>query len=355
MTLVSNFGGYRLSMASNQEFQLAESIQVYKGIIAKLMVFLDLAFYRQFLDKNGQTITLAVNKRSLGHYTWRHNRCRDDGVQYSKNMANLYRISHQIFHKKYQDHKFYTKEMCYQIAQRILFPKKLLSFSEFFKKVQEQAPLRGCFYKIKKDGETKGYLLGSIHCGNELLLNLNPKINKALAKSQIIAAEKRIDQIGKTVFIPKEHHKKKNSFFIKNLKQDMRKVHLNFDFGIEKCIHKKIQTLHGSSKELVGLETDEELHHDYSIFLEELDLSSDNNDGLSEFRNILSGDVDTTTELANEYQKTEHGANMIKRNHNIVERAEGYFKKGRTFIIAGDLHLKGDQGIKKLFEANYTI
>ncbi|QLH34851.1 MAG: TraB/GumN family protein [Parachlamydiaceae bacterium] len=60
------------------------------------------------------------------------------------------------------------------------------------------------FYKIQKEGKTAGYLLGTMHIGNELLINLNPKIRKALSKSKIIAGEEPIDIEGKCEFVPKK-------------------------------------------------------------------------------------------------------------------------------------------------------
>src|SRR5260221_11500101 len=114
MNLVKNFAGFRLAMEPNLPFRKAQSIQVYTGIIGKIMHLLKLAFHQQFKDERGRVITLAVNARSVAHYIWRHNQCRDDQPrQYVKNMKSLYKISHQFFHKKYRAHKFCTEEMCH--------------------------------------------------------------------------------------------------------------------------------------------------------------------------------------------------------------------------------------------------
>ncbi|QLH34850.1 MAG: hypothetical protein HWD61_00845 [Parachlamydiaceae bacterium] len=87
--LVSKFGGYRLAMTS--DYHISESIQVYKGLIAKLMVCLGLAFAQQIFDATGRAVqTLAVNKRSLSHYIWRYNRCNGSSDQ----MKALYNASH---------------------------------------------------------------------------------------------------------------------------------------------------------------------------------------------------------------------------------------------------------------------
>lgn len=54
---------------------------------------------------------------------------------------------------------------------------------------QPQA-IKGYFYKIKDSvGITRGYLLGSIHCLNQSIMNLNGKINKAIAKSDRVFLE----------------------------------------------------------------------------------------------------------------------------------------------------------------------
>lgn len=174
MKLVSDFVGYRLAMTPHQEYRRAESIKVYKGIIAKIMVLFKLALKQNFLDDNGQEFTLAVNKKSLAHYIWRHNRCRDDEPHlYAQNMQNLYKISHTFWHKKRKEHKSFTDEMCYQISKGELFytqPRKIRSLNdamlfhiykrklfyllplkirEFCETIHKQAPLKADFYKIK--------------------------------------------------------------------------------------------------------------------------------------------------------------------------------------------------------------
>ena len=205
MDSVKNVVGYRLSMSPNQPFRQSQSIQVYKGIVGKIMLLLKLALSQQFEDENGKLVILAVNKKSLAHYIWRHNRCRDvERGLYSPRMGSLYKISHRVFTVKNQAHKSYTREMCHQIGKRALLNKESIKINDFVEKVRKQAPLIGNFYKIKKDGKTLGYLLGTIHVGNELLLNLNPKINKALSKSKIIAGEQPIDEIGKETLCPEK-------------------------------------------------------------------------------------------------------------------------------------------------------
>ncbi|QLH34848.1 MAG: hypothetical protein HWD61_00835 [Parachlamydiaceae bacterium] len=95
--LVSNFGGYRLAMTS--DYHISESIQVYKGLITKLMVCLGLAFAQQIIDATGRAVqTLAVNKRSLSHYIWRHNRFKDLQTRSDLMKAN-YIASHQFLIK----------------------------------------------------------------------------------------------------------------------------------------------------------------------------------------------------------------------------------------------------------------
>ncbi len=54
---------------------------------------------------------------------------------------------------------------------------------------QPQA-IKGHFYKIKDSaGITRGYLLGSVHCLNQSIMNLNERINKAIAKSDRVFLE----------------------------------------------------------------------------------------------------------------------------------------------------------------------
>lgn len=53
----------------------------------------------------------------------------------------------------------------------------------------------GCFWKVKKDNVTVGYLLGSIHLTPEYLLDLNSRIRKCFQKSARLAVE--LDVTGK--------------------------------------------------------------------------------------------------------------------------------------------------------------
>ena len=154
MKLVANVCGFRLAMASNNEFYRSQSVQVYKGLIAQIMVVLKIAISQQFLDDMGKTIVLAINKKSLGHYIWRHNRFYHmDPKAYAKNMQKLYLASHRRYHKKYKYHRACIDDMCFTISQRLLFKDKPRKFNEFLEAVHAEAPLKGRFYKIKKDGK----------------------------------------------------------------------------------------------------------------------------------------------------------------------------------------------------------
>lgn len=359
MELVSNFGGYRLTMATNQEFQQAQSLQVYKGIIAKIMIFFNLAFCQEFLDKEGNKVTVAINFKSLGHYIWRHNISRDDKQQqYTESMSNLYKISHQFFHKKHKSHKSYTKEMCYQIAQRALFKGQPLTVEDFQNLVQKQAPLKGIFYKVKKDDKTVGYVLGTIHVGNELLLNLNPKINKALDKSQVVAGEKSIDKLNQHNFKLKEGLEQNYLNFAKAFNSMLKQSRLESTLSIEKCILKKVQAMQDKPK-LEALETDDELNESTNLLIELYDKQEkgNSNEIYQIFQNVLSGDEKFVEAQLDSFKDNKIGANIIQRNSKIVDRAEHYFQKNRTFIAVGYLHLIGEHGIKHLFEKKkgYTL
>ncbi|QLH34854.1 MAG: TraB/GumN family protein [Parachlamydiaceae bacterium] len=143
-------------------------------------------------------------------------------------MASSYGASHNLFNSSYFKYKSLTNETCYQLNQRSIFDGKLLNIDDFIKHVHAQAPLKGLFYKIQKDGQTVGYLLGTMHLGNELFSNLNPKILKAISKSKIIAGEEPIDQMGKKKFVPEKNIEKKFALFSKILHHAIKKLTSHF-------------------------------------------------------------------------------------------------------------------------------
>lgn len=356
MELVSNFIGYRLAMTP--EFQQAESLQVYKGIIAKIMVLLNQAFTQQILDETGRTITLAVDKKSLGHYVWRHNRCRYDApdVQ-AANMQKLYQMSH----KKHQAHKYYTDETAYLLAQRGLFNAKPLKIDDFIKIVKEQAPLKGCFYKIKKDSKTVGYLLGTIHLGNELLLNLNPKVNRAIDKSQVIAGELPIDRLfnGTIMISIKNHLQKKHKEQSEIQNYIFKKARINRAMGIEKNLLNRATSGPGESKKFIGLETVEEQQRCLNQEIEKRKTVKFNSIILyfvgqiaarvvkNLYRNVLSGSE----------KSSKKDTILLNRNHIMAERAVPFLQGDkRTFIAVGNAHLHGEEGVCNLLKAKgYTL
>lgn len=359
MNLVKNFVGFRLTMEPNQPYRKAQTIQVYTGIIGKIMHLLKLAFQQQFEDEAGRVITLAVNTRSVAHYIWRHNRCRDDqSQQYHKNMRSLYRTSHQYFHKNYRAHKSYTKEMNNLIGERALFTKKTIKIDHFRDSIQKQAPLIGNFYKIKKEDKTVGYLLGTIHIGNDLLVNLNPKINKALSKSKIVAGEQPINEIGQRNFVPRKDVEKKYQVLCKVLLRSMKKTGLNFKSGLEICLHDKIQKMENKPR-LVGLETPEEKDDDLNLFLEVMDEKEKfvSKELATMYRDILSNnEAGLNAAIANLNRIKNYAESIKNRNQRMVDRADPFLQEDRTLIAVGNLHLPGEDGMINLLKAKgYTL
>ena len=345
MQLVAQVFGYRLSMRPEQSFKVDQSVKVYKGLIAKIMVKLNLAFTQKFIDLGGHAITVAVNRRSLGHFIWRHNRYSDAEKQYDSGMKALYKVSHRFWNREY---KSFTDEICFQMRGWNLFNAPM-SCNDFLKVVKEQAPLKGSFYKIKKDDRTVGYLLGTMHVGNELFLNLNPKINKALCKSQIVAGEQRIDDMSLQIKI-KPELKKKCRRFSKVLDESCRQSGMKIPMGIEKCILKKIREM-GQPKEFTALETIEETENDINLIFEHFNMKEKpNGKGFyRSFSRILAGNEESAIKDVKKMMGP-YKDNLIRRNRAMVDRSEPFLQRERTFIAVGNLHLHGEHGMKALLE-----
>lgn len=340
--------GYRLAMTP--QYQKAESLQAYKGPIARLMVKLNLAFRQQFIDDQGRVGSLAINKKSLSHYNWRHNYSAAlFPEKYSRSMKRLYKSSHQTSSIYYKNNQVLIKENSRLLCSKNIFKKDPISIKDFVKSVQEYSPVQRHFYKIQKEGETVGYLLGTFHLGNELIANLNPKIEKALNKSKTFAAECEFNlDILKT---PKDPF-----FYNPKEAQTLEPKKLTLYLGVEGCLLRKIKNL-GSPKKLVGLETEEELDHNFhligkyvkqqSIGKKFFGIKNKNIPVYAEFIQYLTGKG--FSEKDSEYKFEELVKNEYKRNHLMAERAMEHLQRERTFIAVGYLHLHGINGMENLF------
>lgn len=352
MVLVSTFFGYRLNISDEKKFQRSKSIQLYRGVIGKLMVALKLAFTQQFLDSDGKQITLAVNKKSLGHYIWRHNRCRDH--KNSNKMKHLYNISHRFFHKKCKIHRHYTREMCFLLDQRKLFKNKSMHFAEFASIVNQQAPLIGEFYKIKNSSnQTVGYLLGTDHFCNKLVNNLNPSINKALSKTRRLCLET-------SYYLNKDKIKFEEIFnFIKSFDIKSNRIYLihykfykrvnlfqKYDTAI--CCLKKLAEIN-NLVQLSDLETKEEHQKAlerirYPKNPPKLSITALRTRAKSVHREYLSGTFRVSKYLDQVNAETERNALMTERFLPFLNQDE------RPVAAVGNLHLMGEKSMVKLLE-----
>lgn len=351
MSIISNFGGYRLSMNSDKPFRQSQSIQMYSGIIARIMVLFRLAFFKTFKDQKGQIRVFAINRKSLAHYVWRNNYCTErTTINYDQSMKLLYQAGHHCLKSNYSIFRSYITKTAELLESRNIEKSETCTLENFVKKIQQMAPLKGYFYKIKNENKTVGYLLGSIHIGNELMANLNPTIRKAILKSSIIAGEEDIRAMGKKKFKIKENLldiKKRNDLFMSDVIATSK---LSFDLGMEKCILKGIQERH-DKKECVGLETDEEKEDSLNLGLQvskpNLSKTKSVKQLLKNFTKVLDGDTNFLYKVYRQEQKENQlfFKNLVERNKKMTERAVPYFEKGRTLIVVGAGHLYGEEGM----------
>lgn len=358
LKLTPEFAGYRLALTEN--YNRAESLKVYQGLLAKFMVNLDLAFYQQLIDETGKTVTLAVNKRSLAHYVWRHNRLADHSPEErTSEMLALYKIYHRFFHERSHDYYLFTTEMVYQLGLRGFYNREKIKINDFVKTVNDEAPLKGHFYKIKKDEKTVGYLLGTSACGNELLLNLNPRINKALKKSQIIAGIDTLDD-GKFPF--RDDVVLKGARIIKSIQASTKKARLSEEYSLKDCIKNKVEAQLGNPKEFVSLETKQEVGKSLALLFDEsmIPKQTVSKELYKIFQRTLAGDE---SDIIKEYQNCKINAPryieaQYRHSKVIAERAEKCLEKGRTFIATENVHLhrEGEAGIKNfLIAKGYSL
>ena len=69
----------------------------------------------------------------------------------------------------------------------------------------------------------------------------------------------------------------------------------------------------------------------------------------------VEGNLDKLLEMTTEYDEEDEQMSkifndvfLVKRNHNMADRAEPFIKKGSTFIAVGAAHLPGEEGIIEL-------
>ena len=69
----------------------------------------------------------------------------------------------------------------------------------------------------------------------------------------------------------------------------------------------------------------------------------------------VEGNLDKLLEMTTEYDEEDEEMSkilndvfLVKRNHNMADRAEPFIKKGSTFIAVGAAHLPGEEGIIEL-------
>lgn len=196
-------------------------------------------------------------------------------------------------------------------------------------------------------------MLGTVHVGNKLLLNLNPNINKALKKSPIIAFECKMNRIYSSkiyrILLKRESDPIKREEIKYSLDEQALYKRGGFSnaYGLEACIFRKIQSLkEGNAKEFVGLEPIEE--HAAAVFVKNEPLpvkESDKRIQLNRFRLIYRQYLEGTNFFCEEKE-------VIKRNKNMVEKAESLLSHDRkVFIAVGASHISGENGMQKIFES----
>ncbi len=266
---------------------------------------------------------------------------------------------------------------------------------------QEQAPLDknyqnypyadGLIWKVSKDGMTNT-IYGSIHTQEQLATRFPPQVRLAILQSRFYLMEIIVNQESNAVF--------QNAMFYENgdsLEGQLDPELINLlgyqltDYGYQKEDAKRIKpwaafSTIGAPKlvraltldqvlmnfassrnlDIIGIETMEELIDSFSSIplFDQLIILADTicnrQKIIAETKNLVDmhmhddmlGIVKFNDQphqdeaLFERYMQTM----VYDRNNKILERILPYFKKGKTFVAIGALHLPGENGLLKLFD-----
>lgn len=269
----------------------------------------------------------------------------------------------------------------------------------------EQQDSKGFFWKVEKDGSVV-YLLGSIHVGNEVMYPMRPEINAAYGNSDHLVVEiniaapmdeQTVADIQKYMTYAdgstlKEHIDAESYTKLQEILKEVGVDETAFDTYKPWAVSNQLTVLKSAlggyetglgidmyflqkamitGKSILELESYDSQFSMFNNFSEEFTASMlketiaayhqpDNTTGTMA-KMWVDGDDAASAELTNAMKELpEYYKGMIgDRNEGMIEKVEGYLadeNKDTYFVVAGYLHMLGDDGIiTKLQEKGYTI
>lgn len=267
---------------------------------------------------------------------------------------------------------------------------------------EEQTDIKWPYYEITKDGETKGYLMGTIHIGKEEMYPFPEQISNNLKNSQNFITEIKMSELKNEETVQLIESKYYGNESITNSMDEKTKekfFSIIDTYGIGEEDLDNVNRL-GLTQVINGLATIETAPFGVDIKLSEITIGVENQENipletideqfniLKEFNDSLEIDkwvdsletLDEVTmaneELLNDYFEgniakkyenakklglTDEQYNILltKRNLNWIEKLPQYLQnENQSFIAVGAGHLSGKTGLLELlkekgYEVNY--
>jgi len=266
-----------------------------------------------------------------------------------------------------------------------------------------QEKYNSLFWEISGNGlSVPSYLYGTMHTQDDRVFQFKEGVMDAFNKADIYAMELNIDSVDQVALLSKlimdstyslktlltkEEYKLVSDFFRDSLGQplfmfekmqplfttqmvSLRDLEAQQDEALDIYFFKEAKQ---QKKQTIGLEKTIEQIDAFSAIPYEMQaeglVDAVKNYGKEEeldmdtmMKYYVEGNLDELLKMTTESEEDEEMAEifndvfLVKRNHNMANRAEPFIKKGSTFIAVGAAHLPGEEGVIELLrKKGYTV
>ena len=228
-----------------------------------------------------------------------------------------------------------------------IFPQSL---SHFF--TQKERLVEGLFYKIKDEKKrTQGYFLGTMHFQEGTPITLDPKIQKAFGKANILAVELHLYKL-----IPQENHERAINNGCIDLQLIAKAIHVSKEVVALEELQKQVKVVQSVVPNLLGIgkvltSVIEKAKRDPSHLTEQ---ESEILAQLKYFKACwIKGDEQAFEQIRSNMEKEltdERDALLAEKIEKLLQ------KRKKPFIGIGTIHLVAQKGVISLLrEKGWTV
>jgi|GEM_PF-3620534 len=370
METVNNYFIQRINSAHNGlNFSLYNDDHLLGELIVKIAVLFGYAISKNFIDEDGE-YTLTFNKASLANYIyrrWKVEKYKDPVIRQEK-LCSKYDKSHDKNSNSYYAYKYFKEEISKELEKADFWNNTPCKMNEFVQKLHAYQPetlksdFTGFFSKIKREGKTIGYSLGTSHEGDEQVAKLNPKIKEAILKSKTIGLE--VNPGFFTIL-------KLLWFFVKNYSEAKSLINDKHEMAMKRAGLTSKQGIESTLKSLKKRGNSQIISFEHAtVNLEDLKKLKENEKSEEEhYQSIIDmmkvfkeGNETSLLEIVNKYKQKWgedfYNRKITERNRDMAKKSEHYLQTASTtnrFMIAiGAAHLLGDDGVNRSLQNDKT-